>query len=113
MPSPVLADATTTCCPLSTGRFSDHDAARYALLFKVLAEPVRLQILSHLAGEGCGPTTVGELADILDLSQPTVSHHLKKLTDGGLLSRHQQGRSVFHTVRPEVFRELRGVLDIG
>ncbi|WKD58398.1 HTH-type transcriptional regulator NmtR [Corynebacterium capitovis DSM 44611] len=107
-----LLDAPS-CCSLNTGPLTDTDADHYAALFKVLAQPVRLQILSHLAAGGCGPVTVNELTDKLGLSQPTVSHHLKKLTEAGLLTREQRGRSVVHTVRVEPFAELRGILEIG
>ena len=57
--------------------------------------------------------TVGELACVSGLSQPTVSHHLKTMADAGLLTRSKSGRVVTHEVRPEVFAELRRILDIG
>lgn len=103
----------TMCCSLGSGPLDDPDAARYAQLFKVLAEPARLRILSQLAAEGCGPISVNELTDLMGLSQPTVSHHLKKLTDAGLLERAREGRTVTHSIRPELFAELRTVLQIG
>lgn len=100
------------CCSLGTGPLSDDEAARYATLFKVLAEPARLQILSQLAVGGCGPVSVNELTELVGLSQPTVSHHLKKLTEAGLLERTREGRTVTHRVRPELFAELRTVLQM-
>lgn len=103
----------TECCTLGTGPLDDDEAARYATLFKALAEPVRLRILSQLAAGGCGPVSVNELTDLLGLSQPTISHHLKKMTEVGLLERTREGRSVIHRVRPELFAELRTVLQIG
>lgn len=106
-----LADLTA-CCSLGSGPLTDDEAERYAALFKVLADPARLRILSQLAAGGCGPVSVGELTGKLDLSQPTVSHHLKKLTDAGLLERSRAGRTVIHSVRPEVFAELRTVLQM-
>ena len=75
-------------------------------------EPARLQILSQLAAGGCGPVSVNELTDLIGLSQPTVSHHLKKLTEAGLLERIREGRTVTHRVRPELFAELRTVLQM-
>lgn len=101
------------CCSLGSGPLDDDEAGRYAALFKVLAEPARLQILSQLAAGGCGPVSVGELTELVGLSQPTVSHHLKKLTEAGLLERIREGRNVLHQVRPELFAELRTVLQIG
>lgn len=101
------------CCSLGSGPLDEIEADRYATLFKVLAEPVRLQLLSQLAAGGCGPVSVNELTGMLGLSQPTISHHLKKLTEAGLLERSREGRSVIHRVRPELFAELRTVLQIG
>lgn len=98
------------CCSLGAGVLSDADAARYAELFKVLADPERLKLLSRLAEEGCGPLNVNELTELSGLSQPTVSHHLKRLTDAGLLEKQRQGRFVTHRVRPELFAQLRTVL---
>ena len=84
------------CCSLGTGPLSDDEATRYAALFKVLAEPARLRILSQLAAGGCGPVSVNELTGLVGLSQPTVSHHLKKLSDAGLLEKVREGRTVTH-----------------
>lgn len=103
----------TECCSLGSGLLSDDDATRYAALFKVLSDPGRLQLLSWLAEEGCEPMSVSELARRSGLSQPTVSHHLRKLTDAGLLEKCRLGRSVIHQVRPELFAELRTVLQMG
>lgn len=100
------------CCSLGTGPLTDSEAERYATLFKVLADPARLRLLSQLAAKGCGPVSVGELTEMLGLSQPTVSHHLKKLTDAGLLDKTRAGRTVTHQVRPELFAELRTVLQM-
>lgn len=101
------------CCSLAAEPLSVDDAERYAEIFKVLGEPVRLRILSHLAAEGCTLTTVNELTEIMGLSQPTISHHLKKMTDAGLLVRIPEGRTVFHQVQPETFANLRTILQIG
>lgn len=119
----IMADMTTRihlplinpaeCCSLAAEPLSADDAKRYAEIFKVLGEPVRLRILSHLAAEGCVPTTVNELTEIMGLSQPTISHHLKKMTDAGLLVRIPEGRTVFHQVQPETFTNLRTILQIG
>ncbi|MDK8769199.1 metalloregulator ArsR/SmtB family transcription factor [Corynebacterium freneyi] len=106
-----LADPTA-CCSLGSGPLTPDEAERYAALFRVLADPARLRILSKLAAEGCGPITVGELTGRLGLSQPTVSHHLKKLSDAGLLEKSRSGRTVTHAVRPELFAELRTVLQM-
>lgn len=102
----------STCCSLGSGPLSDFEATRYAILFKVLADPARLQILSHLAAEGCEPISVNRLADTTGLSQPTVSHHLKRLTQAGLLRKIRTGRTVTHQIQPQLFAELRTVLQM-
>ncbi|UBI02947.1 ArsR/SmtB family transcription factor [Corynebacterium freneyi] len=104
---------SSSCCSLGAGPLDADEAERYAALFKVLAEPVRLCILSQLTAGGCGPISVNELKDLLGLSQSTVSHHLKRMTEAGLLERFREGRVVLHRVRPELFGELRTVLQIG
>ena len=100
------------CCSLGSGLLSEDDATRYSALFKVLADPGRLQLLSRIAEEGCEPMSVNELTQRSGLSQPTVSHHLKMLTEAGLLEKSRQGRTVIHRLRPELFAELRTVLQM-
>lgn len=109
--TPPTAD-TSTCCSLGAGVLSSEEADRYAQLFKVLADPTRLRLVSQLAEDGCGPISVSELAEQSGLSQPTVSHHLKKLTDAGLLHKARRGKTVTHIVCPEPFAELRTVLQM-
>ena len=79
----------------------------------MLGDPTRLSLLSQLAAEGCGPVSVNDLTKSSGLSQPTVSHHLKKLTEAGLLTKERTGRTVTHAVVPTAFAELRAVLDLG
>lgn len=105
-------DARAACCSLGSGLLSTEEAQRYAALFKVLADPVRLRLLSQLAQDGCEPISVSGLAERTGLSQPTISHHLKKLTEAGLLERSRSGRAVTHHVCPELFAELRTVLQM-
>lgn len=115
--APSLPDTTVLdvrqCCSLGADPLTHDESAHYAGLFKVLAEPVRLRILSQLAATGCGPVSVGELTEMMGLTQPTISHHLKMMTEAGLLERRRDGRSVIHQVRPDVFAQLRTVLQIG
>lgn len=101
-----------TCCSLGAGLLTSEEAEHYAGLFKVLADPARLQLLSRLAAEECEPTSVTELAQGSGLSQPTVSHHLKRLTDAGLLEKVRTGRTVTHQVRSAPFADLRTVLQM-
>lgn len=103
----------TRCCALGGRPLDEDEAAAAARLFKALAQPARLQLLSHIAASGCVPLSVNELVGMSGLSQPTVSHHLKKMSEAGLLRRTKRGREVIHDVRPEVFSELRRILDVG
>lgn len=100
----------TECCSLSTGPLSDAEATHYSQQFKVLADPARLRLLSILCDEGCGPMSVTELTELTSLSQPTVSHHLARLCQAGLLTRTQRGRTVTHQVEKDAFAALRTLL---
>ena len=107
------ADGGGACCPLSTGPLGAGDAQRIAGVLKALADPTRLRLLSHVAAQGCEAVCACDLTDELGISQPTVSHHLKKLVDAGLLTREQRGRWAHYTVVPEAFTELSRLLDLG
>jgi ArsR family transcriptional regulator len=103
--------ALDTCCaPLWDAPLGEREADELAAGFKVLADPVRLRLLSLIAArdrETCGC----ELVDILDRSQPTVSHHLAVLHDAGLLTREKRGRWVWYRVVPERIAALRDALE--
>lgn len=113
MPTPNTRPAEVAeCCSLSAGLLTHEEAEYYAQLFKVLSDPTRLRLLSQLAEDGCGPISVSELATQSGLSQPTVSHHLKKLTDAGLLRKVRNGKTITHEVCPAPFADLRTVLQM-
>lgn len=101
------------CCALGSGPLNDDEAQRYAQLFAVLGDPVRLTIVSRLAAEGCTPMSVTEITELTHLTQPTISHHLKKMADAGLITRTRDGRRVLHALEPVPFAELRTILNIG
>jgi len=79
-----------------------------AARFRVMAEPVRLRILQAL--EGNGEMSIGELTETLELSQPNVSKHVKILIDAGLVSRRQEGNTVFCTICDDSVFELCDVV---
>ena len=87
------------CTPLGPAPLSNEEAERMAGALRVLADPVRLQIVSLLGGteEAC----VCDLTAPVGVSQPTVSHHLRVLLDAGLVEREQRGRWVYYRLRPE------------
>jgi ArsR family transcriptional regulator, arsenate/arsenite/antimonite-responsive transcriptional repressor len=100
------------CAPLATPLLSDEEAEATAALFRALGDPARVRILNALATTD-GPVCVCELVDPLGLSQPTVSHHLKKLTDAGLLEREQRGRWAYYSLDPEAASTLAALIDLN
>ncbi len=103
---PVLDDALACCTPLSREPMTEEQATQVAPLLKALADPVRLRlmsmVLSHAGGEAC----VCDLTPAFDLSQPTISHHLKVLHEAGLLRREKRGVWVYYQARPEAMTAL-------
>jgi len=104
--------AVACCAPVAGSGLSDAEAEATAHLFKALADPARVRILNVLATQrdavcGC------DLEAPLDLSQPTVSFHLKKLHEAGLLDREKRGVWVYYSLNVEAARRLSGVLRFG
>ena len=100
------------CCgPLAAPMLSDDAAAATAEVFKALADPARVRIVNVLATSG-EPVCVCHLIEPLGLSQPTVSHHLKTLTDAGLLEREQRGKWAYFSLRPDAVETLRSVVEL-
>ncbi|MFI6564455.1 ArsR/SmtB family transcription factor [Streptomyces sp. NPDC050534] len=101
-----------TCCPgLSASPLDEDRAAGLAKVFKVLGDPVRLRLLSMIAsrGEG-GEVCVCELTPAFDVSQPTISHHLKLLRQAGLIDCERRGTWVYYWVLPGALDGLAGFL---
>jgi ArsR family transcriptional regulator len=100
------ADALACCTPLAREPMSEQQASQVAPLLKALADPVRLRlmsmVLSHEGGEAC----VCDLTPAFQLSQPTISHHLKVLHDSGLLDREKRGVWVYYQARPEAMQAI-------
>jgi ArsR family transcriptional regulator len=85
---------------------SRQQAESVSPLLKALADPVRLRLLSLVASHEGGEACVCDLSDAFDLSQPTISHHLKVLHESGLLDRSKRGVWVYYKVRSEVLGPL-------
>jgi len=103
--------AADDCCPaVLSSPLSEARAGDLARDFAVLADPVRLRLLSMLASAPAGEACVCELVDPLERSQPTVSHHLKILGDAGLVVGEKRGRWVWYRPVPERLARLRNVL---
>lgn len=98
---------------LSAGPLRIAEAESAAVKLKALADPVRLRLLSFVARGHGGEVCVCDLTEPLGVSQPTVSHHMKKLLEAGLIAREQRGRWAFYSLIPEGFDEIRSLLDFG
>jgi ArsR family transcriptional regulator len=107
-----LISPSSGCCSLHGGPLEADTAERIAAKLKALSDPTRLRVLSHVAAQGCESVCACDLIDVLDISQPTISHHLKKLVDAGLLTREQRGKWAHYTIVQDAFNELRDFLDI-
>src|ERR671922_437427 len=106
----MIVDMTTldvVACfqPLDAPKLSDDEAEATAALFKALAEPARVRIVNLLATSG-EPVCACEFMPTLGLAQATVSHHLKKLTDAGLLEREQRGKWGYFSLNAEASARL-------
>ena len=101
------------CCSLTGGLLDAQQAERSARMLKALADPTRLRLLSHINAQGCQEVCACDLTEELGITQPTVSHHMKKLVDAGLVTREQRGRWAHYSVVPEAFHQLRDMLDLA
>src|SRR5262249_2259734 len=106
-----IAGPVTCCAPLGAAVLSHAEAPATGDVFRALADPARVRIVNVLATSD-EPVCVCHLIEPLGLSQPTVSHHLKKLTDAGLLEREQRGRWAHFSLRPEAVAKLGTVVEM-
>ena len=103
--------AVAACCaPLTREPVGADEAVRLAAIFKAVADPARLRLLSIIASHDGGEACVCDLVEPLELSQPTVSHHLKVLVDAGLVTRDKRGKWAYFAVVPEALDALGTVL---
>jgi ArsR family transcriptional regulator, arsenate/arsenite/antimonite-responsive transcriptional repressor len=99
------------CCgPLTAPLLSDEQADGTAALFRALGDPARVRIVNVLATSD-EAVCVCNLTEPLQLSQPTVSHHLKKLVDAGLLEREQRGKWAYFSINPEAMARVASLVD--
>jgi ArsR family transcriptional regulator len=101
------------CAPLLTEALDEEAAVELARAFKVLADPVRLRLLSLIAASPGGTACSCDLEEPVGKSQPTVSHHLSLLAEAGLVTKEKVGRWVNCTVVPERLAVLREALAPG
>jgi ArsR family transcriptional regulator len=97
------------CCAPGTSTIDAASARALAATFKALADPTRVAIVNRLAC--CEECCVCELTATFELSQPTVSHHLKILRDAGLVASEGRGTWAYYRLVPEALDRLRAVFD--
>jgi ArsR family transcriptional regulator, arsenate/arsenite/antimonite-responsive transcriptional repressor len=99
------------CAPLGSTGLTDAEAEAAASLFAALADPARVRIVNLIATTD-EPVCACHLIEPLGLSQPTVSHHLKRLVNSGLLDREQRGKWAYFSLTPESNSRLAGLVDL-
>lgn len=103
-------EAVACCSPVTSAPLSVEQAEAVAPLLKAMADPVRLRLLSLIAAHESGEACVCDLQGVFDLTQPTISHHLRVLHEAGLLDRSKRGVWVFYGVRREALADLVSLL---
>ena len=106
-------EAVACCSPLMATPLSQEAAEGIAPLLKALADPVRLRLMSLVAAHENGEACVCDLNDAFELSQPTISHHLKVLHEVGLLDRSKRGTWVYYRTRPEALAAVANLFGTG
>jgi ArsR family transcriptional regulator len=111
---PLLQDLSPICCPPlgNSPELSADDALGLALRLKALADPVRLRLLVYMLNQPDQEACTCELAPLVDLSEPTISHHLKKLEGAGLVVKERRGMSVHYQVVPEAIHAIATTLHL-
>jgi ArsR family transcriptional regulator len=104
-------DLIDCCGSLGDETLDDDQAEGTAAIFKALADPARVKIVNLLARSEEAVCACA-FHPVLGLTQATVSHHLKKLTDAGLLEREQRGKWAYFSLNPEAVSLLEGLVRI-
>ncbi|MGD9618470.1 MAG: Rv2640c family ArsR-like transcriptional regulator [Mycolicibacterium sp.] len=109
---PTIDMSSPVCCaPMAAGPMNDDDALEVALRLKALADPARVKIMSLLYSSPTGTQNSGELAEALELSESTVSHHLAQLRRAGFVESDRRGMNVYHRPAPDAIGALCAVLN--
>ena len=103
----IQPDSALGCCaPLARQPMTADQAEQVSGLLKAMADPVRLRLLSMVLSHEGGEACVCDLTPAFDLSQPTISHHLKVLHQSGLLDRQKRGVWVYYKAKPEAMAAM-------
>lgn len=106
-----MAKVDVACCSTDVQSVLDRsEAERIAAALKAVADPTRLQLLTFLRRQEDSEACVCDLADVVGLSQPTVSHHLKVLVEAGLLTRSRRGYWAWYTLDDAAMKNLASLL---
>lgn len=108
----MLASADSCCATTLSAPLAPDAAAELAGAFKALGDPVRLRLLSLIAAAGGDEVCVCELTPAFELSQPTISHHLKVLREAGLLTSERRATWVYYRIVPAALQRLSEVLAV-
>ncbi|MDP8909828.1 MAG: metalloregulator ArsR/SmtB family transcription factor [Chloroflexota bacterium] len=108
----MTVDAVSCCAPLAKAPLSESDAQALSDQLKAVADPARLRLLSMLMGAPGGEACTCDLVEPLGLSQPTVTHHLRRLADAGIVVGDRRGRWTYYRVERAALEALRAVLDM-
>ena len=111
VPVAAVADMDSCCASVLAAPLDNAEAARLALGFTALADPVRLRVLSILAAAPMGEVCVCDFVVPLGKSQPTVSHHLKILSEAGLVHGARRGKWVWYSIDRPRLAVLRAAID--
>lgn len=113
---PVLGPVPTAqvcCAPLTSAPLSSQDAVELSKRLKALADPTRLRLVSLLLASEDGELCTCDVTEPLGLSQPTISHHFKKLAEAGLVMGERRGTWTFYRVVPDALAGLAAVISPG
>ena len=106
-----VQDQPAACCPpMVRVPLGEEAAAELSRMFKALADPVRLRLLSLIASHQGGEACVCDLTGPFDVSQPTISHHLKVLREAGLVGSERRGTWVYYWIQPAALNQLSALL---
>jgi ArsR family transcriptional regulator, arsenate/arsenite/antimonite-responsive transcriptional repressor len=107
-----MSEPGLACCtPLTGTPMSAAQAEQVAPLLKALADPVRLRLVSLIAASAGGEACVCDLNDAFELTQATISHHLKVLHSAGVLDRDKRGVWVYYAVKPAALASVATLFD--
>jgi ArsR family transcriptional regulator, arsenate/arsenite/antimonite-responsive transcriptional repressor len=112
---PIIAVTGPDACAqpaLVSEPIDETSAAELAQVFKALGDPVRLRLMSLIGARDGGEVCVCDLTSAFDLSQPTISHHLKVLREAGLIDSERRGTWVYYRLVPVALERMAGLLSV-